>query len=238
MARIPTPTRSSTPLIRTSSSPTAVSSYTATGNWNMLDTVLWNDNGVAAAYGGFTPQDHASFGYLDWSTQTWINRTDAQKTAEGDACAARPAVRRRAESERELYRRDLQDVPFELPTARTFSPWSSNDDGATWHTLAKSTWSTRHGWLYLDPSHVVGPNGRARRSLYGHHELYKRRRLLRSLTITSSPRPTTTTSQVSPSATPHSGHRHYAGRYGPTFIVFSTDFVRRMMASASVEGAA
>ena len=127
------------------------------GNWNMLDTLLWNDNGVAAAYGGFIPQDHASFGYLDWSTQTWINRTDAQKTAEGDACELAQqsdgGLSQNASYTGAIYRMcHSSDGSHVLAMVST-------DDGATWHTLAKSTWSTTDGWLYLDPSHVVGPNG-------------------------------------------------------------------------------
>ena len=41
------------------------------GNWNMLDTLLWNNNGVDAAYQGFIPKDHESFARLDWGSQTW-----------------------------------------------------------------------------------------------------------------------------------------------------------------------
>jgi hypothetical protein len=138
--------------------PESSSSYK--GNWNILNSILWNDNGVVAAYGGFTPQDHASFGYLNWSTHTWIDRTDAQATAEGDACTLAQqsdgGLSQNASFSGAIYRMCHENVSG---GGSRVVAMVSTDDGATWHTFAKSTWSTSAGWLYLDPSHVVGPNG-------------------------------------------------------------------------------
>jgi hypothetical protein len=138
--------------------PEGSSSYT--GNWNILNSVLWNDNGVAAAYGGFTPKDHASFAYLNWNTQTWINRTDSQATVEGDACTLAQqsdgGLSQTASFTGAIYRMCHESVSG--GGSRVLAMVSTND-GGTWHTLAKSAWSTSAGWLYLNPSHVVGSNG-------------------------------------------------------------------------------
>jgi hypothetical protein len=130
------------------------------GNWDMLDTVLWNDDGVAAAYGGFAPSSHASFAWLNWNTRTWVNRTDAQTTAEGDACQAHQqsdgGLSQTPAYTGVIYRMCHENAPG--GGTRVLADVSS-DDGATWHTFATSSWTTGQGWVYLDPSHVIGPDG-------------------------------------------------------------------------------
>jgi hypothetical protein len=57
-----------------------------------------------------------------------------------------------------IYRMGHEDVPNGGGKTRVLADVST-DNGATWHTFATSSWSTRLGWVYLDPSHVVGPHG-------------------------------------------------------------------------------
>ena len=123
------------------------------GNWNMLDTLLWNDNGVDVAYQGFIPKDHESFGRLDWGSQAWMNRTDDQTTAEGDTMTSDGGLSQNPSYTGAIYRMGHENNGSGILAD------VSTDDGATWHTFAKSSWSTNLGWDYLDPSHVVGPNG-------------------------------------------------------------------------------
>ena len=127
------------------------------GNWNMLDTLLWNDNGVDAAYMGYIPQNHVSFARLDWASQTWMNRSHSQVTAEGDKMNAdSEGLSENPSYTGAIYRMGQENAPGGGTRVRADV---STDDGATWHTFATSSWSTDLGWDYLDPSHVVGPKG-------------------------------------------------------------------------------
>ena len=123
------------------------------GNWNMLDTLLWNDGGMDFAYQGFIPKGHESFARLDWSSQTFINRTDNQTTAEGDTMTSDGGL-----SENSSYTGAIYRMGHSSDGSHILADVST-DDGATWHTFATSSWSTDLRWDYLDPSHVVGPNG-------------------------------------------------------------------------------
>ena len=53
------------------------------GNWNMLDTLLWNNGGIDAAYMGFISKGHEAFARLNWSSRIWTDRTRSQTTVGG-----------------------------------------------------------------------------------------------------------------------------------------------------------
>ena len=129
------------------------------GNWNMLDTLLWNNDGIDAAYMGFIPKGHEAFGRLDWSSHTWTHQTRSQRAVGGSQMFdSDGGLSQNANFTGAIYRMGHEDVPNGGGKTRVLAD-VSRDNGATWHTFATSSWSTGLGWDYLDPSHVVGPKG-------------------------------------------------------------------------------
>jgi hypothetical protein len=121
------------------------------GNWNTLDSLLWNDGGMDFAYWGEIPQEHESFARLNWGKQIFVHRTDNQVTAEGDGFGADSGLSQNASYAGSIYRTGHEGG--RIVTA------VSTDDGSSWHTFAKSRWSTSEGITYVDPSRVLGPHG-------------------------------------------------------------------------------
>jgi hypothetical protein len=128
------------------------------GNWNMLDTLLWNNGGIDAAYMGFIPKSHESFARLNWGSQTWTDRQSQTAVGGSRMLDSDGGLSQNANYTGAIYRMGHEDVPNGGGKTRVLADVST-DNGATWHTFATSSWSTRLGWVYLDPSHVVGPHG-------------------------------------------------------------------------------